>query len=80
MAINTSAEINELEITDQNQDEFLNSLEGSVITKATREKDSGKHFPQGANGVKIWLEDGRVLIFGSWGYDADGLTLWVESS
>jgi len=68
----------DIEVTDDNQEELLASLVGLKIISATRERNSGASFPQGANGITLELEGGTILVFGSWGYDADGTTFWIQ--
>ena len=69
-----------VEVTDETQDELLPTLFGCRIVSIHRKRSDGSDFETGANATRIELNDGRILHFGSWGHDEDGVTLRIENS
>ena len=56
-------------------DELTESLEGRTINRALMFDASPKSEWTHHETFWLWLDDGRVIEFSSWGYDADGATI-----
>ena len=60
---------------------LVQSLVGRTITHAVWEDAAPNESWTGHEYCRIWLDDGRIIEFGGWGYDAWGATVeLVEES
>lgn len=55
--------------------ELAQSLVGRTITRVLWVDESHGQDWTGHEVARIWLDDGRVIEFGGWGYDAWGATM-----
>lgn len=64
------------EIIDELVEQFTPMIEGRTIVKFERATDSDDRWSDGCNTVHLTLDDGAVLRFEGWGYDASGLSTY----
>ena len=61
------------EVSDETMEALSRLIVGRTIVSVEREQSGRESFPQGANAVTITLDNGSMLHFDGWGYDAWGL-------
>ena len=71
--------LEEGEIIDELVEQFTPMIEGRTIVKFERATDPDDEWTDGCNTVHLTLDNGAVLRFEGWGYDASGLSTYYTA-